>query len=194
MAGCWREAMTDDCQERLEALEEAVDELTTQNTILENRLDGQQDQIEALETALEDEREERRRLEEEVEALRQEVSTIEDRTDLFERVNRGASLKPDERAAVILQTLYAKANRNGGSASIDVNGAVDALGGDVDRTLMYSTFEKAEQLVDDTDIVEYKQEDRSSSKNSRLILRLENGEPPATVAGHEIAPDEEVSV
>lgn len=127
--------------------------------------------------------------EEEAKELRQEVAELRQQTELVDRVQRASTLKPDERAIVLIQTLHAEARRNGGTATIDASAAVKALGGDVDRTLMYGedgTFERTVDLVGDEDLLWYKKENRASSKNSRLILDLNNGEMPEKVAGHDI--------
>jgi len=47
----------------------------------------------------------------------------------------------------------------------------------------YDVFEEAEELVQDTDVVWYQKEERSSKKDSRLIVNLDGGDLPAQVAG-----------
>jgi len=161
--------------ERLNELELRMDALAKKNQHLE-------DQNEWLENEL---REAKDRLDE----LEQQVRGVKENTDLLQTVERAESRKPAERAAVLIRTLRRRARTSTGDdkASLDVTGALDVLRLDPDkRTLMYSTFEKAEDLVGDTDVVWYRQEPRHSDRNSRLILTLENGDVPEVANGHEL--------
>lgn len=131
--------------------------------------------------------------EQERDELRKEVSRLRERTDLLETVRRAGSMGVEERAAVLVQTLYNEARGRGqkntkdtASAMMDYNKAEGALGGGVSRDQIYRTFDRAEELVDDTDVVQYIKEDRTSPQNSRLVLTLENGALPQTIAGHAI--------
>lgn len=133
-------------------------------------------------------------LEQEVASLEDELGTLRDRTGLLETVKRGSSMKIDERAAVLIQTLYNQAWRNKQSnantnptASMDYNAAEGALGGSVDRSNIYRTFDKAESLIDNSDVLEYIKEGHGSSKNTRLVLDLGSGDLPETVAGQSIS-------
>jgi len=125
--------------------------------------------------------------------LEQEVDSLRERTDLLQTVRRAGSMGVEERAAVCIQTLYNEAYGRGqkdtsdtASASMDYKKAEGALGGGVSRDQIYRTFGRAEDLVDDRDVVKYVKEDRSSAKNTRLVLTLKDGDVPATIAGHEI--------
>jgi hypothetical protein len=51
---------------------------------------------------------------------------------------------------------------------------------------MYSTFEKAEGLVGDRDVLWYRNEPRHSDKNSRLIIDIREGDVPSVAEGHEL--------
>lgn len=142
--------------------------------------------------------------EEQIEAIRDEnqelraqVEQLRDRTGLLEHVQDAASLKPEKRAAILIQTLYNSAwkrkqnNANSNpSASMDYNGAETALGGGISRDKIYTTFAKAEQLVDDTDVVRYVKENRGSDKNTRLVLDLSETDAPSQIAGRTIEPPE----
>jgi len=132
-----------------------------------------------------------------VEELARRVEANEQRTSVHDRVQRASALKPAERAVVLIQTLYnnalAKEKRSSAdgmpTASMDVNSAVDCLGGSVDRTLMYGetgVFKKAVDLVGDENVLYYQKEPRGAKKNSRLILDLEAGELPDKIEGFEI--------
>lgn len=130
-------------------------------------------------------------LEDEVADLRAENEQLRDRTDLLANVRKAANRKPEERAVVLIQTLYNEAwrNKERGNpplAQMDKDAAMKALGGSVQRQLVYPTFEKAADLVGDDDLLWYQTEPRSSSKNNRLKLDLDGGEMPSMVAGHEI--------
>jgi len=136
-------------------------------------------------------------LKQEVESLEDELATLRDRTGLLETVKSASSMQIDKRAAVLIQTLYNKAwKRKESSANVeskammDYNAAEGALGGTVDRSKIYRTFQKAEELVDNKDVVEYVEEDRGSKKNTRLRLSLDGGSVPATIAGQQITKPE----
>lgn len=143
------------------------------------RLTKVEDQNEWLEKQL-------KQKEERINELESQLDTIQGRTDLLDRVEDATARKPEERAAILIQTLYNKAEASDGRASLDVGGAVDALGGGVERTLMYGetgTFQKAVDLVDDENVLELKKEDRWAEKNTRLELDITDDNLPEKVAG-----------
>ena len=133
-------------------------------------------------------------LRDELEQTRSELSAMRDQMRLLRHVRQASSLKVEQRVAIGLQTLYNKAlrNPNHDRAAIDASAWSDALGGDVDRTLAYKDFERAETLVGDTSVVEYIRENRGAKKNSRLVLRLDNGRLPSSIGGREIGDGGEV--
>lgn len=130
-----------------------------------------------------------------VDELEAEVETLRDRTSLIDRVQRASTLKPDERAIVLIQTLHAEASSRGereneeARAAMEATEAVKALGGDADRTNMYGEsgiFTRAVELVGDEDVLRYIRESRASNRNSRLALDLEDGDLPDSIRGHSI--------
>lgn len=130
-----------------------------------------------------------------VDELEAEVETLRDRTSLIDHVQRASARKPDERAAVLIQTLYAEATRRGerengeARAAMEATEAVKALGGDADRTNMYGEngiFNRAVELAPDDAPLRYIRESRASKRNSRLALNLEDGDLPNTIQGHSI--------
>jgi hypothetical protein len=162
--------------DELAALEARLDALS-------RRLEVQEEQTEHLEAELQ-------KRDKRIDELESRLATTENRTDMLDAVEQAAALKPDERAAVLVQTLYNEAANSNGEASIDAGQAVKALGGSVDRTLMYGesgVFQKAVDAVGDEDVLELKTEDRSSKKNTRLRLDLTEGTLPDTVAGLAVA-------
>lgn len=162
--------MSDD---RLDDLELRVDALAKKNEYLEQQNEWLEDELQDAQAKLND--------------LEQQLEAVQENTDLLQTVERAESRKPAERAAVLIRTLRRRARTSDGRASLDVAGALDVLRLDPDkRTLMYSTFQKAEDLVGDTDVVWYRQEPRHSDRNSRLILTLENGDVPEVANGHEL--------
>lgn len=172
------EALTQEERDKIAELRNLVEVLTTRVKDAEERAADAEERAAAAE--------------EEAAELRQELAELRERTSLVDRVQRASTLKPEERAIVLIQTLHAEARRNGGTATIDASAAVKALGGDIDRTLMYGddgTFQRTVDLVGDEDLLWYQTENRASSKNSRLILDLNNGEMPDTVAGHDVGGD-----
>lgn len=169
--------MTDDLDSRVNALESLVDSLRTKVREVESRAETAEVRV--------------RTVEKENEELRAELDTLRDRTDLLDHVKEASALKPERRAAVLIATLHNQAQTNDGLAEMEVSEAQAALGGSVDRTLMYSTFEKAVELVGDEDVLCYIRESRASSANSRLKINLRKGELPDTIAGQSIKSREE---
>jgi chromosome segregation ATPase len=162
--------MSDD---RLQELENKLEAVVKKNDYLERQTEWLEEQL--------DERES------EIVTLRQRVDALEESTELLEQIESNSAGKPTERAALLLQTLYQRAERGDGTASFDVEAALDVLRLDRDkRTLMYHTFERAEEMVGETDAVRYRKEGRTSEKNSRLILDLGRGELPQKAAGVEL--------
>lgn len=135
-------------------------------------------------------------LHEENESLRGRIEELHNRTDLMTDVAAGAAMKPDQRAAVCIQTLYNEAYRNKHlnaetrpTASMDYKKGQGALGGGISRSSVLRSFERADELVDG-DVVRYIREDRSSEQNSRLVIDLSESAAPETVAGQEITEPE----
>lgn len=157
---------------------------------LENRVDALQTKAKTAEDRAQEAEARADAAEERVTELEREVAALRDQTDLLQQVKKASALKPAERAAVLIQTLATEAASSDGRASMDANAAVKALGGDADRTNMYGeygVFAKAVDLVGDEDVLWFREENRASQQNSRLILDLNEGELPATVAGHEVS-------
>lgn len=167
--------MNEDVERKFDVLESRLDAMS-------KRLDTAEEQNEWLEQQLK-ERDDR------IDELERQLEQVNTRTDLLDRVEAGSALKPEERAAVLIQTLYNEAANTNGYASIDATGAVKALGGSVNRTLMYGpngAFQKAVDLVDDESVLMLKKENRASEKNTRLELNITDGDLPDTVAGVEV--------
>ena len=159
--------------DRLDELEAKLDAVVAKNGYLEERVA----ELEA----------QRQETESEVASLRQRIGTLEESTALLEQIESNDAGTPAERAALLVQTLYRRAQTTDGTASLDVEAALDVLRLDRDkRTLMYHTFERADAMID-SDAVRYRQESRSSAKNSRLILDLSRGDVPKQAAGVELA-------
>lgn len=158
---------------RLDALEAKVDALAKQKDRLKQQTEWLEDELRCANG--------------EIAELREEVERLDDTNELLEQVGQADSGKPAQRAAVLIRTLRTRAEQSNGQASLDVTCALDVLRLDRDkRTLMYSTFEKAETLVGDRDICWYRNEPRHSDKNSRLILDMRDGDVPKVAEGHEL--------
>lgn len=127
--------------------------------------------------------------------LRAELQEIDERTGLMEAVSDASSMQIETRAAICIQTLVNEASSVAGedlpTAAMDWREGKKALGGGINRTSVYDTFEKAEELVDaqlgdDQRVVQFKREGRSSQKNSRLAVDLSAGDLPRKIADKEI--------
>lgn len=183
------EAQTTDPEERTPTVEELADTVAA----LQSEVRDANQSARTAKRQLLDVREELNQKDERIDALEarideqeQTIAQLRDRTGLLESVQEGASLPIEKRAAVLIQTLYNKAWDNDGKAALDYKAAEAALGGSVNRSSLYRTMDKAEDLVDDTDLLEKVKEDKSSAKNTRLTMDLSAGNVPSTVAGKEI--------
>jgi len=144
------------------------------------------------------------RLVDRVDELEEENRRLRDRTDLLQQVREASSLKPDERAAVIIQTLINEAHTNEASghapkAKMDTAQAKKTLGGAADRGAAWRALQRAEELVCDAkgldpdndnecqrSPVRYVKRSRSAKENSHLLLDLRDGDVPAVVAGYDV--------
>ncbi len=134
-----------------------------------------------LEEELKHERQRRKELEQEVEKLQQDNQFVN-------TVQQNGVSKNTRRAAICLQTLARRARRGADDvATMDANRCEDTLQGSISRTTAYRVFERAEELVENDDVVWYQKEKRSAPENSRLILDLNGGDLPAAVAGFDLS-------
>jgi|AntDeeMetagen285_2_1112576.scaffolds.fasta_scaffold01049_10 hypothetical protein len=134
-----------------------------------------------LEEELAHERKRRKELEQQVEKLSQD-------NEFVNTVQQNGVSDNTRRAAICLQTLARRARKGSSNhATMDANRCADTLNGTIHRTTAYRIFERAEELVDDGEVVWYQKEQRSSAENSRLILDLDGGELPAQVAGFDLS-------
>lgn len=133
-----------------------------------------------------------RELSSENQELRQRIQDLEERDAIADSLIDASRLKVEERAAVCIQTLAndaLKQKRRGRppKAKMDHNEADAALGGELDRRQLLDALERAGDIVD-SEVVEFVRENRAAKKNSRLILNLEAGALPSTVAGYDMPP------
>jgi len=123
--------------------------------------------------------------------LQQAVETLQDGDRLMQEVHQNAASVATKRAIKIIRTLNNEAITNGQSgrkksSTINIKEAKKVVGGKVDRTTFYDTFDLAQDLVDNSDVLEYKTPPRSSKKNHRLVLDLDAGDLPASIEGFPI--------
>lgn len=176
---------------------------------LEERLDAVAQEAEDARKFAQRAIRERNELAEEVESLRSDVEylrreqdRLRNRTDMLQQVRQASALKPDERAAVLIQTLYndAHANQDDGlhpKAKQTTKQARSALGGGVQRSKAWQAQQRAVELVaeaagqddvpEDARLLQWVKRSRSHSEDSHLLLDLRNGEMPAAVSGFDIA-------
>lgn len=165
--------MSDGVEARLQALEAKVDALAKRNETLEQQTEWLEEQLKDART--------------EIGYLEDRLDEYEETAELLQSVERSSSRKPAERAAVLIRTLHDRAESNGDRASITARGALDVLRLDPGkRTLMYSTFERAVELVNDESVLWYREEPRSSDKKSRLVLDITGGEVRTAAEGHRL--------
>lgn len=164
-------------RQRVEELEAAVERLGNEFEVAMQVARNATDDADELAEKLSHERQRRKEIEKELEK-------VTDDRELLNTVRRNAAGDRQAQAAICIQSLTRQARKNANNrASMDANGCQDTLQGNIDRTNTYDVFEEAEQLVEDTEVVWYQKESRSSKKNSRLIVNLDGGSLPAQVAG-----------
>lgn len=130
-------------------------------------------------------------LEDENDALRERIGELRDQVrkmnrsaEFYQTVARRSAAKRDRQAAVVLKHA-AGVNRTGSRQEYDSGRIVDVLEAadeEIHRTNTYSVMEKAEELVDDETLCRVQKEPRSSSRNTRLIVKSPT-ELPETIAG-----------
>jgi len=146
-----------------------------------------------LEEQIETLRAENRDLRDELDAAKQLLADVEARDSLADVAVEGKRLEVEERAAVCLRTAAKKAHKRKRrdqppAGEIDYNKAEAALGGELDRRQLLDALRRAAELIDGK-VARFKKENRAAKKNSRLIVDLERGELPSTVAGMDINPE-----
>jgi septal ring factor EnvC (AmiA/AmiB activator) len=139
------------------------------------RLQALTEEIEQLEAALEAKTER-------IDELEAELDRQQDRTELLAPVVDGPETAKRQHMGRLLQTLHRDAEP-AGKASIDAPSAYEALNRERDRTTMYDLFDDIVELVDDAGLCWVERESRAAAKNTRLMLDLEGGQPPAEVGG-----------
>lgn len=156
--------------DRLEELEARLDAMS-------RRLEVVEEQNEWLEGELKDR-------DEQIERLEGRLDEYERRSDLLDRVAQSSASSRQEKAAVLLQVLHNDASSSSSnSASMDARAGWDNLNRTVDRTTVYDVFEDIVDAVDDEDVCYIKRESRSSKKNTRIVLNLDEGHVPSEMAG-----------
>lgn len=161
--------MTDGGPDRLADLEQRVEALSTRIGVLEEQNEWLEGELQNRDQRIAD--------------LERRLDRYEELQDLFTRMEGNAANKPQRRAGVLIRTIYNEADASNGRASIDAKQAKKVLGGGIDRTLMYSTFDTAVELVGDEDVVWITRESRASNRNTRLEIDLSAGDVPETIAG-----------
>ncbi|WP_137288859.1 hypothetical protein [Natronorubrum halophilum] len=130
-------------------------------------------------------------LEEENEQLRQRTIELRDQVnkmnraaEFYQDVARKTAAKRDRQAAIVLKHA-AKVTNAAGRQEYDggrIQDVLEAADEKIHRTNTYAVMKKAEELVADCDLCRYQKEPRSSSKNTRLIVKSPT-DLPETVAG-----------
>lgn len=182
-------AARSDVEDRLDELEQRLESLQ-----MDVKQSGNlaKDAIQTANEALQQVDDVQDNLSGDVRELEARFDDLADRTDLLKHVKQASALSRDEKAVVCLQTLVTEAQDGDGRAAMNAREAKKALGGGVDRTLMYKILPHAADLVDDEDVVWWQTESRSSQQNSRLIIDLTNGDVPGSIEGYDLTGGEEV--
>jgi chromosome segregation ATPase len=171
--------MTDEIQDRLARVESRLDSLSEVAVSNDGEIEELQREVAGLR---QDYGERLRGVEEAIERLDHSLAFIE-QTQAADASSREA------RVAVCIQTIVNKAEQNAGKATLDAAGVNDALGGDVNRA---SRYEVLKAIPEHCEAAEYIHEDRSSDRNCRVELRMDDGSVPSVVAGRRIEIGNEV--
>lgn len=132
------------------------------------------------------------RLEEENEQLRQRVIDLRDQinkmnraAEFYQDVARKTAAKRDRQAAIVLKHAANVTASGAGRQEYDgsrIQDVLEAADETIHRTNTYSVMKTAEEIVDDKSICRFKKEPRSSSQNTRMIVKTPS-ELPETLAG-----------
>lgn len=170
--------MTDD------DVQEDIEDLRAKVNSFRDGLQNAWDAIDELEAELQEERVERERLEEENKQLRERLDELDARTDLLSVVQNSDEMTGRQRSLTLIQHLKEQAEtqdeRTGDAkASLTREQAESALQyPDVDRTTIYDDMRRAERLVGDKSVLQYRS---ASGGESRLELNLDAGNLPGDV-------------
>ncbi len=165
------------------SLEDKVDRLSSELQGAIQIAQSAKSEVVDLEEELEHERKRRKELEHRVEKLSQD-------NEFVNTAQKNGVSENTRRAAICLQTLARRARKGSTNhATMDANRCEDTLNGTIHRTTAYRIFERAEELIDDDDVVWYVKEERSSPDNHRLVLDLDGGDLPAQVEGFDLSPE-----
>lgn len=124
-----------------------------------------------LENKLEAEQEERLRLQAELKGLREDTELVSEMRDNSELT------KKDQRAIILVQTLYRDAGPNG-KARLTIKDGENTLQSTVSRSQLYPTFKRATELVGDDDVLEFVEKPRGSDPPSHLLMNRSAGDVP----------------
>jgi len=162
----------------------SLNEVEAQLSALQEGQANAWDAIESLQNELEKIKSKQRQLHEEQGDILDTVENIDARTDLLRLVESSNDMTAKQRQIALIEHLRQEAihNRERGreaKASVNQDQAKRALQHpNIDRTTYYSDMQRAEELVDDTDMLRYE------GSNGRLMLNLEVGELPSEVTDH----------
>lgn len=171
---------TDDITEQLDRIEQRLDSLS--EMAVAN--DGEIEELEREVGGLRQDHEER------LQAVENSVERLTQSLGFIEQTQAADASSVEARAAACIQTLVNKAERNNGKATLDAEGVNDALGGGVNRASRYDVLKA---IPEHCEAAEYIHEDRSSNRNCRVELRMDDGNVPSVVAGRRIELNAEVS-
>lgn len=155
--------MSSDIAERFDRLESRVDTLS--ELLVDN--DGELEELEREVAGL------RQSYEQRIADLEHEVTKLNQSLGLIEQAAAAEASSTEARAAICLQTLVNKAQSNGGRATMDAGGVLDALNGNCPRPVAYDVLRAVARACDATTFVK---EDAAADRNTRVELEMEHGE------------------
>lgn len=126
-------------------------------------------------------------LETRVEELETQLEHRELGDELLANIAEGGRTTTEERTAVVVETLRARAAvRNPPTHALDAGDIANVLQGTIHRPNVYPLMDAIAEEIGRPDVLWKETESRSSSKNTRLVLDLREGDVPDTVAGQHI--------
>lgn len=169
--------MSGDISDRLEDVERRLETLSDVAVDNDAEIEEVQREVSGL----------RQDYDDRISTLERELEQVSQSLAFVEQAAAAEASSQEARAALCLQTLVNKAQNNGGVASMDYDGVLDALQGEPHRSTAYDIMETmARSCPAATHITE----DRGADRNTRVELRTDSDDPiVSTIAGHRITVD-----
>jgi len=179
-------------EQRLDAIDESIEEITKQLTAHNNRMDALSRMANSNKDYVDDAQ---RSGDQRLEQLERTVEGMTDTMTLLKDVRQSNASRTEQRTAQCMITLENMAQRGRSNASsMDADGIINALGGSISRSFAYDMMRYIQEAVDDETVCWKETHPRNSQKNTRVVLNLDAGDLPQTYAGIDLHQPEPTGV